>query len=228
MCIEEDPMNLLDYARIFVRRGWIIVLLALLAAGATFLFSRTITPTYRSTQTILIVPSRPDWGLQQAAVQLLNSRREYLYSSLRAQEVIDALQIDQQPYDLLAATTIAPNRDNMTIEISVDLPATSDAEAAKTLNPITIEWGNRLIQYQNEINQEARREDRVTARPKDNPTIARLRPNMLVNTLIGGLAGLFIGAVLVFVLEFLESAVIQRRVDVERVTDLPVLAVIPD
>jgi len=221
-------MNLLDYARIFVRRGWIIVLLALVAAGATFLFSRTLTPTYRSTQTILIVPSRPDWGLQQAAVQLLNSRKEYLSSSLRAQTVIDTLQIDQEPYALLGVTTIAINRDNMAIEISVDLPASSDAEAAKTLNPITTEWGNMLIQYQNEINQEARREDRVTARPKDYPSISRLRPNVMVNTIIGGLAGLFLGAVLVFILEFLESAVIHRRVDVERSTELPVLAVIPD
>lgn len=221
-------MNLLDYARIFVRRGWIIVLLALLTAGAAFLFSRTLTPEYRSSQTILIVPSRPDWGLQQAAVQLLNSRREYLYSSLRAQEVIDALQLDQEPYTLLGDTIISINRDNMSIEIAVEAPATSDAEAAKTLNPIAIAWGQLLIDEQNRINQEARREDRVTARAKDNPTIARMRPNMLVNTLIGGLAGLFIGAGLVFVLEFLESAVIHRRVDVERVTELPVLAVIPE
>lgn len=221
-------MNLLDYARIFVRRAWIVVLLAVLTAGAAFLFSRTLTPIYRSTQTILIVPSRPDWGLQQAAVQLLNNRKEYLQSSLRAQEVIDILQIDQEPYKLLSVTNINPNRDNMTIEISVDLPASNDEEAARTLNPIAIEWGNRLIQYQNELNQEARREDRVTALPKDNPTIARRSPNMLVNTLIGGLAGLFLGAVIVFVLEFLESAVIQRRVDVERVTELPVLAVIPE
>lgn len=221
-------MNLLDYVRIFVRRGWIVILLALLTAGVTFAFSRTMTPEYRSTQTILIVPSRPDYGLQQAAVLLLNSRKEYLNSSQVAQDVIDNLQIDQQPYDLLSVTKFNPNRDNMSIEITVDLPASNDAEAARILNPISTEWGNRLIQYQNELNQEARREDRVTARPRDYPTISRLRPNVGVYTLIGGLAGLFLGAVLVFVLEFLESAVIQRRVDIERSTELPVLAVIPE
>ncbi len=221
-------MNLLDYAGIFVRRGWIILLLALLTAGTAFLLSRTMTPVYRSSQTILIVPSRPDWGLQQAAVQLLNNRAEYLRSSLVAQKVIDALQIDQEPYALLGNTTVAPNKDNMSIEISVDLPAHSDEEAARTLNPITQEWGNQLIQRQNEINQEARREDRVQALVKDNPSVSRLRPNVAVYTIIGGLAGLFLGAVLVFILEFLESAVIHRRLDVERSTQLTVLAVIPD
>jgi capsular polysaccharide biosynthesis protein len=220
-------MNLLDYVRIFVRRSWLIVLLALVAAGAAYVFSQGQTPTYRSSQTVLIIPSRPDWGLAQAAVQLLNSRKEYLSSSYRAQEVIDILQLDQEPEALLGATTIAINRDNMAIEISVDLPANTDEEAAKTLNPITQEWANRLIQFQNEQNQEARREDRITARTKDNPIVSRLRPNVKVNTIIGGLAGLFLGAILVFLLEFLESAVIQRRIDVERSTQLPVLAVIP-
>ena len=221
-------MNLLDYARIFVRRAWIIVLLALLTAGAAFLFSRTMTPVYRSTQIVLIIPSRPDWGLAQAAVQLLNSRKEYLSSSRIAANVIDNLQIDQEPYTLLGKTNISINRDNMSIEIAVELPANNDEEAARTLNPIVQEWANQLIQFQDDQNQEARREDRITAQIKDNPSLARVRPNLLVYTIIGGLAGLFLGAVVVFVLEFLESAVIHRRIDLERSTELPVLAVIPE
>lgn len=221
-------MNLLDYGRILVRRGWIMVLLAVIAAGAAFVLSRQMTPVYRSSQTILIVPSRPDWGLQQASVQLLNNRSEYLRSSLRAAEVIDSLQLDMEPLVLLGATRVNPKRDDMAIEITVDMPAASDAEAAALLNPITVAWGSRLIQYQDEINQEAQRADRVQARVKDNPTLSRLSPNVMVNTIIGGLAGLFIGAILIFVLEFLDNATLHRRADVERSAQLPVLAVIPE
>jgi capsular polysaccharide biosynthesis protein len=221
-------MNLLDYGRILVRWGWIALLLSLVTASAAFLFSRQMTPVYRSSQTILIVPSRPDWGLQQAAVQLLNNRSEYLRSSLIASRVIDTLQLDQEAYALLGATTVAPNRDNMAIEISVEMPAASDLEAAALLNPITIEWGNQLIQRQNEINQEAQRQDRVEARIKDNPSLSRLRPNVAVNTIIGGLAGLFVGAVIAFGLEFLSGATLQRRDDVERSLQMAVLAVIPE
>lgn len=221
-------MNLLDYVRIFVRRAWLIVVLAVIAAGATYVLSSKMTPVYRGSQTVLIIPSRPDWGLAQAAVQLLNSRKEYLSSSYRAADVIDALQLDIEPYTLLGATTIAVNRDNMAIEISVDLPASSDEEAVKLLDPIVRAWTDQLVQFQNEQNQEARREDRIQTNVKDNPNISRLRPNLRVNTLVGALAGLFLGAVLVFVLEFLESAVIHRRSDIERATELPVLAVIPE
>jgi capsular polysaccharide biosynthesis protein len=221
-------MNLLDYVRIFVRRAWLIVLLTIVAAAVTFVLSSKMTPVYRGSQTVLIIPSRPDWGLAQAAVQLLNSRKEYLSSSYRAASVIDTLQLDIEPYTLLGATTIAVNRDNMAIEISVDLPASSDDEAGEILDPIVRAWTDQLVQFQNEQNQEARREDRIQTNVKDNPNISRLRPNLRVNTLVGALAGLFLGAVLVFVLEFLESAVIHRRADVERATDLTVLAVIPE
>lgn len=221
-------MNLLDYVRIFVRRAWLIVLLAVVAAGVTFVLSSKMTPEYRGSQTVLIIPSRPDWGLAQAAVQLLNSRKEYLSSSYRAADVIDQLQLDIEPYTLLGKTNIGVNRDNMAIEITVDMPANDDAEAARILDPIVRAWADQLVQFQNAQNQEARREDRIQTNIKDNPTISRLRPNLRVNTLVGALAGLFLGAVLVFVLEFLESAVIHRRADIERATELPVLAVIPE
>src|SRR5262245_1050983 len=115
-------MNLIDYMRIIIRRGWIALLLAIIAAGAAFLFSQTVTPEYRATQTILIVPSRSDLGLTEAALRLINSRRAYLDSELRAQSVIDKLHLDYTPGYLRGQTTITANRDNLTIQIDVDLP----------------------------------------------------------------------------------------------------------
>jgi capsular polysaccharide biosynthesis protein len=220
-------MNLLDYWQILIRRGWIMILLAVLAGGAGFLLSRATTPVYRSSQTLLVVPSRPDNGLQIATVQLLNNRTEYLRSALVSRDVIEALDLDMEPGFLLSRTTHSANRDNMTIQIDVDLEATSDGEAAALINPITTEWGNQLIQYQNELNQEARREDRIQVRIKDDPQLSLLRPNVRVNILVGALAGFFLGAVIVFVLEFLESSIIHRRDDLERGTQLTVLAAVP-
>ncbi|MCU0512519.1 MAG: Wzz/FepE/Etk N-terminal domain-containing protein [Anaerolineae bacterium] len=220
-------MNLLEYAGILVRRGWIMVLLAVLTAGAAFWLSQQMTPVYRASMVVLMVPSRPDWGLQQASVQLLNSRAEYLRSAIVAAQVIDVLSLDLEPGALVGASTFIPNRDNMSIQIDVELPAPNDQEAAALINPIAGEWANQLIQYQNELNQEARREDRVQARVKDVPQISLQRPRLLVNVLIGAVAGFFLGAVLVFVLEFLESSIIRRYEDVERGGGLPVLAAIP-
>jgi capsular polysaccharide biosynthesis protein len=221
-------MNLLDYGQILVRRGWIMLLLAVVAGGAAFLFSRQMTPVYRSSLVVLVVPSRPDNGLQIASVNLLNNRAEYLRSGIVAAEVIDTLQLDMEPAVLLGATTITPNRDNMSLQIDVDLPAATDEEAARLLNPLATEWGNRLIQFQNELNQEAQRSDRIVMRPKDNPQVSLLRPNTRMNLLIGAVGGLLLGAVLIFVLEFLESSIVRRREDVERSSGMPVLASVPD
>lgn len=220
-------MNLLEYLQIVLRRGWIMLLLAVLAAGGAYIFSRQMTPVYRSSQILLIVPSRPDWGLQQAAVQLLNNRVEYLRSELVAQKVIDELRLDMTPGALLGATTMTAMQENTTIQIDVDLPAANPEEAARLLNPLASAWGNQLIIYQNELNQEAQRQDRVRAQIQDNPRLSLLRPNVTINTLIGALAGFFLGGGIVFVLEFLESSIIRRRDDVERLTQLPVLAAVP-
>ena len=77
-----------------------------------------------------MVPSRSDNGLTLAAVQLLQNRAAYVRSDLRARNVIEAVQLDMEPGFLLSRTTIATNRDNLTIQFDVDLEANSDAEAA--------------------------------------------------------------------------------------------------
>ena len=220
-------MNLLDYGRILLRRGWIMLLLAVVAGVAAYLFSSMLTPIYRSSQTILIVPSRSDFGLTQAAVQTLNNRVAYLSSDVVAKTIIDQLQLDMSPGELRGKTTFTAVRDNLTIQIDVDMEAPNENVADRLINPIAAGWGNALIQYQNQLNQEARREDRITAQPQDNPKIGLLRPQLRVNVLIGALAGLFVGAVIVFLLEFMESGIVRSRKDLES-DGLTVLAVVPE
>lgn len=220
-------MNLIDYARIILRRGWIAILLAVIAAGAAYGFSRIMTPVYRGTQTILLVPSRSDLGLTEAALRLINARRAYLDSDIVAADVIDELQLDYKPSYLRGQTTITPNQDSLAIQIDVDLPADTDAEAAALIGPIVSAWGQALIDYQNELNQSARQEDRIRAQIQDNPRFSKLRPITMVNVAIGAIGGLFLGAIFIFVLEYLESNVIRRREDIENTVDLKVLASVP-
>ena len=220
-------MNLIEYGRIIIRWGWIALLLAILTAGGAYLFSQTITPEYRASQTILLVPSRSDLGLTEAALRLINSRRTYLDSDLRAANVIDRLQLDYSPGYLRGQTTITANRDNLTIQIDVDLPANSGEEAARHIAPIAAAWGEELIRYQDELNQEAQRVDRIRAQSQDNPSVFLRSPKIRINTLIGGIAGFFLGAVIIFILEYLESNLIRRREDLERNAGLTVLAAIP-
>lgn len=215
-------MQLGDYVRIVVRRGWIVILLAAIAAVSAYFLSSQQDPIYRATQIVLIQPSRTDLGLAEATNRLIENNVQYLDSTLRAQEVIEQLRLDMTPQQLKGISTITANRNNLTVQIDVDL------YSGDLANDIAREWGNLLIQYRNEQNQIARREDRVFAALQDNPSYALLRPRPRINAVAGGVLGVLIGGVLILGLEFLESSVVRTRDDLERTLDMTVLGSIPD
>lgn len=216
-------MNLTEYGRILWRRGWIIVLCAVLAGAAAFVLSRQQTPTYRASQVLLIQPSRNDLGLTEATTRLMNSYQVYLSSTIIAQRVIDNLQLDRLPGDLLSDVTIQSDRNNLTVQIDVD------GQDCGTASRVASEWGNQLVIYRNQENQTVRQEDRIDAIPADAPKCpTSVTPNVAINTIAGVLLGAVAGVVIVFILEYLESSMIRRRDDVERGLELPVLASIPN
>jgi capsular polysaccharide biosynthesis protein len=215
-------MNLIDYGRILVRRGWIIILLAAIAAGSAYFLASNQTPLYLSTQKVLMQPTRADLGLTEASKTLLGNHVAYLNSEFRAQEVIDRLQLDMTPGELKGNVTIAPDPLDLTIQIDVRMP---DGNLA---NDIAREWGNLLIQYRVQQNQRARSEDHITASLQDNANFSLFSPRPLINAAAGAVLGLLLGGIIVFMLEYLESAIIRNRDDIEANLNLPVLAAIPD
>jgi len=215
-------MNLIDYGRILLRRGWILLLLALIAAGSAYFLTSRQTSQYRAAQFVLIQPARTDNGLTLAIIQLMNSYQVFLKSSERAQEVIDTLKLDLLAGDLLAKTDIVTNRDNLTIEIDVTLPDQQmAADVART-------WGNLLVTYRTVENQKVQQTDRVFASLPDKASVGLYSPKPLISAAAGLILGLILGGVIIFVLEYLESSIVRRREDIERILEIPVLATIPE
>src|SRR5260221_1053157 len=114
-------MNLSDYVRILVRRGWIILLAMVLTAGSGYVFSKLQTPIYRATQKILINPARNDFGLTQTLKQLMNGWASRLDTELRAADAINALKLDMSPGELQSMVTITPDLNNLQLAIDVDM-----------------------------------------------------------------------------------------------------------
>lgn len=214
-------MALTDYVRILVRRGWIMLILAGLAGGAAFLISRGQTPVYRSTQLVLIQPSRADLGLAEASVRLVTPLTVYLNSRERAQDIIETLRLDMTPDELLGNSFFAADQLRLTVQIDVD---NSDGELA---NLIAQAWGQELVDYRNAINQRSRREDRVDAVLVDFPRYSQQAPRPTISLAIGAILGLVLGGIIVFVLEYAESGVIRTAQDLTRSVDEPLLASIP-
>lgn len=213
-------MHLSDYTRVLARRWWVIVLLTGIAAVSAYLLSSRQPPMYRSTQLVLIQPSRADFGLTEAGRLLLNSMVVYLDSSRIAQQIIDDLQLATNAGALMDNKTIAPDTLRLVVQIDVDSTDIQTGEA------VAEAWGNALIEYRNQLNQTAAREDRISAILPDRPSSTQIAPQPVLLTAAAAVLGMILGIAAAFGLEFLESAVIRRREDFAQ-SDMTLLASIP-
>lgn len=214
-------MELSDYIRILRQRGWVIVVVALLTAGAAFGFSQMQTKVYKSTLRLLVRPARTDFGQSQAAKELLNTYRTWLDSSRRAQSVINQLQLDMTAGDLLGDAEFASDNFSYVVSLAIE---NTDPDLA---NDIATAWGNLLIQWQDQENEKNRQEDRITIEFADDPQAGLDRPLWRIYTAAGGVFGAILGLIIIFVLEWLESGIVRRGNDVERFLDIPVIGTIP-
>jgi capsular polysaccharide biosynthesis protein len=214
-------MEIGDYLRILRQRGWLIILMAVLTAAAAFGYSKIQPTIYESSLRLLVQPARTDFGQAQAAKQLLRGYVQWINSSYQAEDVINELQLDMTPRELLGDVTVASDDSSFIIQINVE---NSDGELA---NNIARSWGNLFRQWRIDENADNRREDWVDAEFIDDPVIVGQSPNTKVNTLAGAVFGALLGLVVIFILEWIESGVVRRPADVERYLDISVIGAIP-
>ena len=214
-------MDLSDYLRILRQKGWLIILLAVLTAGAAFAFSKVQTPVYESSLRMLVQPARTDFGQAQAAKQLLRGYVQWIRSSYRAAAVIDELSLDMTPGQLLSDVDVASDDSSFLVQINVE---NSDPDLA---NDIARSWGNIFIQWRVDDNATQRKEDRVDVEFIDDPQAGLARPNTKINAAAGLILGALLGLIVIFGWEWLESGVVRRSEDIERYLDIPVIGVIP-
>ncbi len=215
-------MNPMDYARILLRRGWIVVLAVILVTGSAFVFSKIQTPVYRSTQLILIEPARNDFGLTQTLVDLLNSYQKWMQTRTLAGQVIDTLKLDLTPDQLVGVVSIVPERNSDSISVDVDM---TNGEVA---NKVARTYGELFRQWRVQQSEPLQLQDRINAELLDTPSYHLIKPTTQTNVLAGALLGVLIGGVIVFLLETLSANIMRRGLDIERYLELPVLGSIPE
>ena len=113
-------MELGDYLAIIRRKGWLILLLAVLTSAAAFGFSKIQTPVYQSSLRMLVQPARTDFGQAQAAKLLLRGYVQWIHSSYRAAKVIDELKLDMTPEQLLSDIEVASDDSSFVIQLNVE------------------------------------------------------------------------------------------------------------
>lgn len=214
-------MNLSDYLRILIRRGWIIVLAILLTAGSAYLFSKVQKPIYRATQKIRVAPARPDLGVESTLKALMNGYVARLDTDDRANEVIQSLHIDLLPEQLHGMVHPAADLNTLLINIDVDM-----GDPTMAVN-VAQKYGELFVQWNLQENDPLRIDDRIKAELLGVPKPALFRPTTSVNVIAGALLGLLIGGIIVFALEYIDANVVRRSEDIERYLQLPVLGNLP-
>lgn len=217
-------MELTDYLRIFRKRGWIVILVALVAAASAFGFSKLQTPVYSASVKLSVNPARADWGLANITRELLRNYAENIRTHTMAQEVINRAQLDMDTTTLLGKLFVSPAADTFTLELEA---RDTDPEVAMTIVQTMAEV---FKEDRDAWNQKQDKRDQIDVSILDNVWnlgYQQYSPNTKINTAAGGLFGLLVGLLVVFFLEWLEQDVIRSATDVERTIGVTVLGSIP-
>lgn len=216
-------MDLREYGRVLIRRGWIVVVVAIVGALGALLFSRLQTPIYRSTITLSAVPSRPsDYGQSLAIKNLLRLYGQQMQTKNIAQQVIDQLQLDIPPEKLLGGVEVSANEADYTIQVAV-----KDANIDQVQTMVQTLAERFVILHQQE-NLQVDQNDRILVNLLDNATPPeKFSPKTTINVIAGAILGALAGVIAIFALEYVQSAYIRKPEDIERALNLTVLGTIP-
>jgi len=215
-------VELRDYLKILRKRGWIIVLLAVLTALSAYGWSKTRTPVYRASVKMNVIPARPDWGLSQSAKDLLRNFARNIDTYKTAQKVIDRGQLDITPAQFVEMVEVNAESSDFTIQIAAKSHSPQEAEA--------------IVRYAAEVFEEVQRERNNTLDKRDRVEVSMMdtvipvelfSPKPKMNALAGGILGTLLGVLIVFLLEWLEADIVRTPEDVERHLGLVVLGAIP-
>lgn len=218
-------MEINDYLRILRKRGWILLVVAALAAASAFVVSKMQTPIYSASVKLSVVPARAtDWGSSNSLKDLLRNYAESIRTHTMAQVVIDRAQLDMDTTTLLGKLFVNPDSSTFTVEIEArDRDPKVAMDIADTMAKVFIEDRDRW-------NQQQDKRDRIEVKMLDsvyNLGYQQYSPQTKINILAGGLFGLLVGAIVIFFLEWLEMDTIRAAADVERAIGVAVLGAIP-
>ena len=215
-------MEFREYWNIAIKRGWIIVLVAVVAAVAALGASMLMSETYRATIQLSANPARADWGLNQATQGLLRNYVLNIKSHTMTQQAIDRAQLDMSTYDFLANLDVSADSSNMSITIQAESHDPEEARLmAQTLADV-------FVEERRQWNTEQDKRDRIYVEKVDDiRDVPLASPKKLFNMAAGAVFGAIAGGIIVFVLEWLQSDILRTVADVQKAVAVPALGAIP-
>lgn len=218
-------MEINDYIRILRKRGWIIVVVALIAAASAYGFSKLQTPIYSASVKLSVVPARAtDWGSSNSLKDLLRNYAEIIHTHTMSAEVIDRELLDMDTTALLGKLFVST--DSSTFTLQIEARDRDPKVAMDIVNRMALVFMDNREQW----NQQQDKRDRIDVKMLDsvyNLGYEQYSPKTKINTMAAGLFGILMGVLVIFFLEWLEMDVIRTAGDVEKTINVAVLGNIP-
>jgi capsular polysaccharide biosynthesis protein len=217
-------MELREYVRLALRWGWIVAILAVLAAGGAYVVSERQTPVYEASLKLSVRPARADEDLGRSVGALLRSLAGDITAYSFLQQVVERGQFEAITADaLLSGKTLAVEVEpaDYTIAITVRHPDASVAVSAAN------EIAALFVARREAWNEKQNPEVQIAVQVLDYARNAGVySPKTKLYVAGGGFLGAAVGAFIVAVVEWLEAATVHSLQDLEHL-DMPVLGAIP-
>jgi capsular polysaccharide biosynthesis protein len=217
-------VELQEYVQILWRRGWIILLVALIGGASALFFSLQQTPVYSASIALSVQPARADWGLSNVIKELLRSYAENIRTYTVAMEVIDRAQLDMTADRLLSELYVSP--DPSTLSLKVEARDYDPLVAQQIVQTV----GEVFVEDREAWNQEQDKPDRIDVHIRDNVYnlgYSLYSPKKKINALAGAVFGGLLGGLGVFAIEWMTRDLIRTPQDLERELQVSVLGAIP-
>lgn len=217
----ETEIDLKELFFVLLDKAVVIILAGLCLALGAFLFTKVfMTPVYQSTAQLYVINKQQEGVTTNndlSAAKMLTQDFVHLVKSRPVlEQVIEELDLDMTSEGLAAEVTVNVPTDTRILEINV-----TDADpytAKEIVDSITDIAAKQIVQIMEM--------DKVNVVEEGNLPINPVSPSTSKNTLLGGIAGVFIAAILVIVAHLMNDT-IRTEEDVERYLGLSVLAAIP-
>ncbi|MGA2286185.1 MAG: polysaccharide biosynthesis tyrosine autokinase [Dehalococcoidia bacterium] len=196
-------MELTRYISLVRRWWWLLVLGTLICGIASFGISKTLTPIYRSTATLLVnqtqVPGTIAYNDILTSQRLTSTYKELIEERPVLQSVIDRLNLPLTREQLASKMTVSVVTDTQLLRLSVE-----DSDPALT-SSIANTAAAAFIE-ENTQNKLSRPGDVSIVEAATTPTTP-VKPNIKINTALAAFVGLLLAGGIALLIEYLDDTI---------------------
>ncbi|MED4044789.1 Wzz/FepE/Etk N-terminal domain-containing protein [Priestia aryabhattai] len=219
----EETISLRDLFQLLRKRLWLIALITIIAATFSAVISFfVLTPVYQTNTQILVNQAKSEQqlynaGAMQTNVQLISTYNDIIKSPAILDKVISKLNLDSSATSLSGQIQVTSSENSQVAQITVQ--DTDPKRATEIANTTASVFQKEVPKIMNIDNVS------ILSKADFAASQSPVKPQPILNIIIGLVVGLIAGLGLSFLLEYLDNT-IKTEQDIESTLSLPIMGVI--